>query len=75
MSRFERGISRYTVAMVPVHFPQNEVNCRYCPMRALQLVNSEAVIVCRSTGEIIRDIDNPGDICPAIIQEERHEHL
>lgn len=75
VSRFDRGVGYYTVAMVPIHFPENCVSCRYCPLMKFQLVNSAAAIVCRSTGEIITDIDNPGDKCPAVIQEDNNEHL
>lgn len=70
MGRFDRGVSHYTVAMVPIHFPEGEVNCRYCPLRQLRLVDGKATVICGSTGEIIKDVDNPGG-CPAIIQEDK----
>lgn len=68
MARFDRGVGYYTVAMVPIRFPENAVTCRYCPLRQLRLVGSGAAIVCGSTGEIIKDVDHPDD-CPAVIQE------
>ncbi len=74
MSRFDRGVSHYTVAMVPVRFPENAVTCRYCPLRKFRLMDGGAEVICGSTGEIIKDVDNP-DGCPAIIQEENNEHL
>ena len=69
MGRFDRGVSHYTVAMVPIRFPEDEVNCRYCPLRQMRLVDGKAAVICGSTGEIIKDVDNPGG-CPAIIQED-----
>lgn len=69
MSKFDRGVSHYTVALIPVRYPEGEVNCRYCPMRQLRLVDGKAAVICGSTGEIIRDIDKP-DGCPAVIVED-----
>ena len=69
MARFDKGVSHYTVALVPIRFPENEVNCRYCPIRQMRLVDGRAECICGSTGEIIKNVDKP-DGCPAIIQEE-----
>lgn len=71
MARFEKGVSHYTVALVPIRFPENEVNCRYCPIRQMRLVDGRAECICGSTGEIIKNVDKP-DGCPAIIQEEEN---
>lgn len=69
MARFERGVRHYTVALVPIRFPEKEVNCRYCPIRQMRLIDGAAACVCGSTGEIIKNVDMP-DGCPAVIQEE-----
>lgn len=69
MARFDRGVSHYTVALVPIRFPENEVNCRYCPIRQMRLIDGAAACVCGSTGEIIKNVDKPNG-CPALIQEE-----
>ena len=69
MGRFDRGVSHFTIALVPIKFPENEVTCRYCPIRQLRLVDGQAAVICGSTGEIIKNVDQPED-CPAIIQEE-----
>ncbi len=72
MGRFDKGVGHYTVALVPIRFPENEVYCRYCPMLKLRLVDGEAVAICGSTGEIIKNVDKPDD-CPAVIQEVGNE--
>lgn len=69
MARFDKGVTHYTVAMVPIFFPENEVNCRYCPLLKFRLSDGQPVAVCASSGEIIKNVDKP-DTCPAIIQEE-----
>lgn len=69
MARFDRGVSCYTTALVPIHFPENEVSCRYCPLCKFRLVDGKAAAICSSTGEIINNVDKP-DGCPAIRQEE-----
>lgn len=68
MGRFDRGVSHFTLAYVPIKFPEGAVGCRYCPIRQLRLIDGRAAVICGSTGEIIKDVDNPDD-CPAIIQE------
>ncbi len=70
MGRFDRGCTYYTVATVPIYFPENEVNCRYCPLRQLRLIDGKAVVVCGSTGEIVKNVDKP-EHCPAVIQEDK----
>lgn len=72
MSRFDRGVGHYTVALVPIRFPENEVNCRYCPLRQMRLLDGQAAVICGSTGEIIKNVDKP-DGCPAAIQEVGNE--
>lgn len=69
MARFDRGCEHYTLAMVPIRYPENEVNCRYCPLHKMRLIDGKAASVCGSTGEIIKDIDHP-DGCPAVVEEE-----
>ena len=69
MGRFDRGVSHFTAALVPIKFPESVVTCRYCPIRQLRLVDGQAAVICGSTGEIIKNVDRPED-CPAIIQEE-----
>lgn len=69
MARFDRGVNHYTVALVPIRFPENEVNCRYCPIRQMRLIDGRAECICGSTGIIIKNVDKP-DGCPAMIQEE-----
>ena len=71
MARFDRGVSHYTVALVPISFPEDEVNCRYCPIRQMRLVDGRAECICGSTGIIIKNVDQPEN-CPAIIQEEEN---
>lgn len=72
MARFDRGVKHYTVALVPINYPENEVTCRYCPLLKFRIVAGEAAAVCGSTGEIIKNIDKPDD-CPAVIQEVKNE--
>lgn len=71
MARFDRGVSHYTVATVPIRFPENEVNCRWCPLRQMRLLNGQAAVICGSTGEIITNVDKP-DNCPAVIQGDKN---
>lgn len=71
MARFDRGVTHYTVALVPIRFPEDEVNCRYCLIRQMRLIDGVAEVICGSTGEIIKNVDMP-DGCPAIIQEEEN---
>lgn len=72
MGRFDRGVGHYTVALVPIRFPEDEVNCRYCPLRQMRLLDGQAAVICGSTGEIIKNVDMPED-CPAVIQEDKNE--
>ena len=72
MARFDRGVTHYTVALVPIRFPEDEINCRYCPIRQMRLIDGVAEVICGSTGEIIKNIDKPDD-CPAVIQEVKNE--
>ena len=72
MGRFDKGVGHYTVALVPISFPENEVYCRYCPILKLRLVDGQAVAICGSSGEIIKNVDKPDD-CPAVIQEVKNE--
>lgn len=69
--RFERGVTHYTVAHIPVAFPGDAIYCRYCPMCKLRFVGNAGAAVCMSTGSIINDIDNPPDDCPAEIKEDK----
>lgn len=71
MARFDNGVSHYTVALVPIRFPENEVNCRYCPIRQLRLLDGSAAVICGSTGEIVKNVDKP-DNCPAVVQEDKN---
>lgn len=68
--RFERGVTSYTTAWIPVGFPGDAVYCRYCPLMKLRIVGNAGHAVCMSTGSIIYDIDNPPEDCPAEVREE-----
>lgn len=72
MARFDRGCDHYTVALVPISFPGDEVTCRRCPLLKLRLLDGKAEAVCISSGEIIKNVDKPEE-CPAVIQEGQNE--
>lgn len=70
--RFEKGVKWYTHGLIPVHFPENEVMCRYCP--ALRSDQGGARYKCTVTGEILYNIDLIGAHCPLEgLEEDEHE--
>lgn len=70
MSRFDKGITYYTSAMIPVAFPEDAVCCRYCP--AMRSIDSGSRHMCMATGRILYNIDQRGFDCPAIVEEGKH---
>lgn len=63
MARFDRGVAYYTQMVVPVHFPEDAVICRYC--QVMRSIDGGTRHMCMATGEILYNIDSRPEGCPA----------
>lgn len=68
MPRFDKGVSYYTRARVPVYFPEDAVCCRYCPMMRADAAGARHV--CVMTGLILPTLDTTPTGCPIKIDQE-----
>lgn len=60
--KYQNGITSYTTLYLPIHFPEEDVNCGNCIM---SYSDSMGRPICRSTGKILFDIGNGIDAkCP-----------
>ena len=71
---FDRGVTHYTQAIIPVWFPGDEVVCRYCPLCKLRLMHGKAEAVCQATGELLYNVDHRPDGCPAEVVEREENN-
>lgn len=68
--KFEGGIRYYTYANVRVHFPEQEITCRACPLLGSEYGMKREY--CRLTGEYIPDADYlTGHGCPLEFEDRK----
>ena len=61
------GVTYYTTMTVDIHFPEDKVCCRFCP-----LLETYARKQCRRTGEYLIDTRTFGRYCPLVIMEDEN---
>lgn len=71
MSRFDKGISYYTVgtATIAVPFPEDEVACRWC--KFLRPDTDCGRFFCRLTDDVVYGIAKIADTCPLTFKEDK----
>lgn len=69
MARFDKGVSYYTSgkAVVPVHFPEDAVACRWCPFCYMDNMERNW---CRLNGTLLYTKDTISDDCPIVFDKE-----
>lgn len=60
----ESGVTKYATANVSIHFPNEEIACRFCPLLETYSRNQ-----CRRTGEYLLNINTIGYDCPLDFKE------
>ncbi|MBQ4556546.1 MAG: hypothetical protein IJA60_02735 [Clostridia bacterium] len=75
MGKFDKGITWYTTAIahIPVHFPEDDVKCKWCPHLRADEANSRHF--CRLTGNVVYSIEIIADDCPLEFEENKDEHI
>lgn len=61
-------VLRYVSATVEIHFEENHVACRYCP-----ILETYSRDMCRRTGEFIIDTRGIGYECPLVFEKESEQ--
>lgn len=73
MPKFDNGVKYYTigVAHVPVHFPENEVKCKYCAFCRAETELSR--YWCRLVNRMVYSPNMPGlpEFCPIELNETK----
>lgn len=71
MKQFKNGVSYYTTATCSIHFPEDDVNCWWCPLLACE--SRVERYYCRRTGEYIPVPQScVGFDCPLIFEKENN---
>ena len=71
MARFDNGILWYTTAIahIAVHFPEDDIKCRWCPHLRSDEANGRHF--CRLTSDIVYSTEIIAETCPLEFEEKR----